>query len=552
MQRLAPPFELFGSPDDLPVVMSGQIHEYENEKEKEKQKEKSFAELMHRLNQPRLQSTDTRRSSEQPDRSSWNEDVMFVDSITDDEQYLQEQEAKRSIWRRSDRWLVVILCGIAIFLASFGTGCFQPAQVTLEGIFHTNFLGAVIIFQSFTVVAGIAPLFLSGIVESAQRRLVYIVCVPIFALLQIGTAFVPAAHNFMPLLITLRCLTGLAAAPFISLGTACVIDTFRQAQVGLGLGLLLLPSAVGTVIGPIIGGYLLEYLDWRWTLWLPGILASVHFVLLLLWLPETKIASWANHPGWATERGYWSSLESSVAAGAQDPDSSVNSLLSKQQQQRAEDASDRLNPFPLVFSLLREYPFTMLVAASRGMTLSTSLMVFPFQQQILSTRWFFNPVKLGYSFLPSSVGAVVGSLICGPVTEYFGRVIGLQAGPLICALISDLLFTVFGLMWISLVAVADPWLAISLTFFIGFCIRVSRVGYFSTVVAYCPKRAITLTTILQFVSFGFVGVWSVVDPLVTTAADSNLLPLIINLICCIIIIIPCTIYALRLFKQSYK
>ncbi|GIQ92395.1 major facilitator superfamily protein, partial [Kipferlia bialata] len=45
-------------------------------------------------------------------------------------------------------------------------------------------------------------------------------------------------------------------------------------------------SSVGTTLGPVLGGFLTQYLSWRWCFYVNLIIGTVAFVCNVLWLPK--------------------------------------------------------------------------------------------------------------------------------------------------------------------------------------------------------------------------------------------------------------------------
>lgn len=66
------------------------------------------------------------------------------------------------------------------------------------------------------------------------------------------------------LLVTARAAQGLGAAVMMALTVAFVGDTVPKARTGAAMGLLGSMSAIGTTLGPPLGGLLIAGLGWRW------------------------------------------------------------------------------------------------------------------------------------------------------------------------------------------------------------------------------------------------------------------------------------------------
>jgi EmrB/QacA subfamily drug resistance transporter len=72
-----------------------------------------------------------------------------------------------------------------------------------------------------------------------------------------------AAAQSIEHLILFRAFQAVGAAMSISCGTAIVTEAFPATETGKGLGLLSMSVSIGFILGPILGGFLLNWLDWR-------------------------------------------------------------------------------------------------------------------------------------------------------------------------------------------------------------------------------------------------------------------------------------------------
>lgn len=70
-------------------------------------------------------------------------------------------------------------------------------------------------------------------------------------------------------------------AVMISNGPGTVVDVSHPDYLAMGMSIFSVAPLNGPVTGPIIGGFIYEYLGWRWTNWIVLILAGVAVVLML-------------------------------------------------------------------------------------------------------------------------------------------------------------------------------------------------------------------------------------------------------------------------------
>ena len=72
-----------------------------------------------------------------------------------------------------------------------------------------------------------------------------------------------AAAPSLPLLVAARAAQGAGAAVMMALTLAFVAETVPAARTGSAMGLLGTTSAIGTALGPSLGGVLIAGLGWR-------------------------------------------------------------------------------------------------------------------------------------------------------------------------------------------------------------------------------------------------------------------------------------------------
>ncbi len=91
------------------------------------------------------------------------------------------------------------------------------------------------------------------------------------------------------MLIAMRVLSASAASSVQSVGAGSVADVWAVEERGTAMGIFYIGQlAVGTLLGPLIGGLLTEEWGWRATQWFLAIYAAIVLILIVLCLPETS------------------------------------------------------------------------------------------------------------------------------------------------------------------------------------------------------------------------------------------------------------------------
>ena len=96
------------------------------------------------------------------------------------------------------------------------------------------------------------------------------------------------AANTLTVEVFARILQGMSGAFLIPLSLAIILDTFPEEQHAKAMAYWGIGSVCGAVFGPTIGGYLTEYLSWRYIFYLNIPFGLLALLGVLLFLPETE------------------------------------------------------------------------------------------------------------------------------------------------------------------------------------------------------------------------------------------------------------------------
>ena len=88
------------------------------------------------------------------------------------------------------------------------------------------------------------------------------------------------------MLIAARLFQGIGAALLLSQIFALASVAMPKRKVGLAMGLLGTTAAIGTALGPLLSGAMLEWLSWQFTFWLMILLGGAAYFLIARFLPD--------------------------------------------------------------------------------------------------------------------------------------------------------------------------------------------------------------------------------------------------------------------------
>ncbi|KAI0202122.1 major facilitator superfamily transporter [Astrocystis sublimbata] len=118
---------------------------------------------------------------------------------------------------------------------------------------------------------GFGSLIWAPISELYGRRPVYIGCMIVFTILVIPSCLATSLTE----ILVVRFFGALFGAAMIANSAGTVVDISTEENRALVLSLWSIAPLNGPVTGPVIGGFVFQYLGWRWDNWLILILAGV-------------------------------------------------------------------------------------------------------------------------------------------------------------------------------------------------------------------------------------------------------------------------------------
>lgn len=128
----------------------------------------------------------------------------------------------------------------------------------------------------------VGSLILAPLSEMYGRRPIYFASLFLFMLLTLPAAL---ARNIETILIV-RFFGAFAASAMISNAPGSVNDVVDEEHRALAFSIWSIGPMNGPVIGPVCGGFVFEYLGWRWTNWVVTIVSGAAWVIVSS-IPET-------------------------------------------------------------------------------------------------------------------------------------------------------------------------------------------------------------------------------------------------------------------------
>ena len=178
------------------------------------------------------------------------------------------------------RWALASL-SLSMLLSSLGTSIANVGLPTLAQAFNASFQEVQWIVLAYLLAITTLIVSVGRLGDIAGRRRLLLAGVALFTLASVLCGVAPTLW----LLIAARAVQGLGAAVMMALTMAFVAETVPKGKTGSAMGLLGTMSAIGTALGPSLGGVLIAWLGWRAIFLVSVPLGMLTFLLAYRYLP---------------------------------------------------------------------------------------------------------------------------------------------------------------------------------------------------------------------------------------------------------------------------
>ncbi len=175
------------------------------------------------------------------------------------------------------KWYVMAAVAMGIFLSTIDGSIITVVLPTLVRELNTDFPIVQWVVLAYLLTITTLLLMMGRLGDMLGKRRMYASGMVIFTIGSILCGLSPSAYW----LIGFRVIQGLGASMTMALGTAILTEAFPPTERGKALGISSTMVAIGIVMGPVIGGLILDVLSWHWIFFMNVPVAALGVLLVL-------------------------------------------------------------------------------------------------------------------------------------------------------------------------------------------------------------------------------------------------------------------------------
>src|SRR5712675_3157471 len=200
-----------------------------------------------------------------------------------DEAVIRSNCAENLCQARSRAWVLAatILGSSMAFIDGTVVNVALPA---LQSTFHANVVDVQWVVESYGLFLGALILVGGSLGDMFGRRLMFVSGVAVFAAASAACGFASNIHQ----LIIARSFQGVGAALLVPGSLSIISTSFEEQERGQAIGTWSGFTAITTAIGPVLGGWVVEHVSWRWVFFINLPLAAAVMAISLWRIPESR------------------------------------------------------------------------------------------------------------------------------------------------------------------------------------------------------------------------------------------------------------------------
>lgn len=184
----------------------------------------------------------------------------------------------------SYKWKIVIVAISGTFMMMIDATIVNIALPHILSIFNETIDKMQFVTSAYLMSMAVSAPLSTYLMSKFGVKRIYVGCLVLFL---IGSMFCGIAWNTNSLII-FRIFQGFSSGILMPLAMTLIFTNVPPEGRGTAMGIFGIPMVLAPAIGVTLGGYLVEYLDWRWCFYVnvPIVIAAV--IISVLWIKDTS------------------------------------------------------------------------------------------------------------------------------------------------------------------------------------------------------------------------------------------------------------------------
>jgi len=193
-----------------------------------------------------------------------------------------ESASERDALKRG--WVIPAIIGSALLMQTLESTVMSNALPTIARALRVDPLRLNMTMTMFLLASAVCLPVSGWMADKLGAKRVFMTSMVLFAVSSAGCGFA----QDLPQLILGRIFQGVAASMMAPVGRLVLLRTTPKSELVGAMSVLTMPALVGPVIGPILGGTIVTFFNWRWIFYINLPVALIGVLLVRAYVPNVK------------------------------------------------------------------------------------------------------------------------------------------------------------------------------------------------------------------------------------------------------------------------
>ena len=194
----------------------------------------------------------------------------------------------------SRKWYTMVAVGSGLFLSTIDSSIVNIALPTMVKEFEVPFSTIQWVTLSYLLTITTLMLAIGRLADIKGKKPIYTLGFFIFVLGSFLCGLSPTVYW----LIAFRVLQAVGAVMIMALGMGIVTEAFPPRERGLALGITGAIVSIGIILGPTLGGFIIDALDWQWIFFVNVPVGIIGVCMVFLYVPAIQPAGGQKFDYW--------------------------------------------------------------------------------------------------------------------------------------------------------------------------------------------------------------------------------------------------------------
>ncbi|NHO32538.1 DHA2 family efflux MFS transporter permease subunit [Acetobacter fallax] len=186
---------------------------------------------------------------------------------------------------RDRRWLILASCCLSLLLVTMDVTIVNVVLPSIRHAFGAGISGLQWIVDAYTLVVAAFLMLAGSVADRIGRRRVFLTGVVTFCL---GSAFCGFATSTTQMILA-RVFQGVGGAMMNPVALSIIANTFLDPRErARAIGIWGMMSGAALALGPIVGGFVSDWIGWRFVFWINLPIGLVALIMTLRFVPESR------------------------------------------------------------------------------------------------------------------------------------------------------------------------------------------------------------------------------------------------------------------------